>query len=369
MKKKEGDYKIKFMKTEVLNRALGIDISKDSFSMCLCTQDVDLTKEFELGDDFNNDKDGFKKLSKWLSKQGVEKGLTVVLEATGVYHEQLTYYLYEQGFVVCVMQSGRVKRYAQSLDQRSKTDALDSKMLSMLGCERKLTPWIPPSATMRELRFLTRERAALIKERTVEKNRDHANEESVFSHKKATRRFVKRMKLLNTQIEEIEQEMHQIVNKSEELKEKISRLESIPGVSFITSIIVVAETFGFAQFNSSKQLVSFCGYDIVLKESGTYRGQARISKKGNKHIRAALYMPSLTAIRVNPTLKPFYDRLKPKKVKPIIAVVAVQRKLLVLMYTLWKNNADYDANYEQKKAAKINISAARDNRKPKSMIS
>lgn len=369
MKKKDCDSKFNFMKTEVLNRALGVDISKDSFSICLCTQSVALSKEFELGDDIDNDVDGFRKLSKWLKKQGVGKDLVVVMEATGVYHEALTFYLYQQGFHVCVMQSGRVKRYAQSLDQRSKTDALDSKMLSMLGCERKLTPWVPPSPTMQELRFLTRERAALIKERTVEKNRDHANKHSIFSHKKATSRFVKRMKLLNAQIEEIELAMHALVNKNQELKEKVAHLSSIPGVSFITTIIVVAETFGFAQFSSSKQLVSFCGYDIVLKESGTYRGQARISKKGNKHIRAALYMPSLTAIRVNPTLKPFYDRLKPKKVKPIIAVVAVQRKLLVLMYTLWKNNTDYDANFEQKKAAKIKISAARDNRKPKYVIS
>ncbi len=64
--------------------------------------------------------------------------LLVVLEATGVYHQGIAHYLYVHGYSVCVMQSGRVKRYAQSLDQRSKTDSLDSKMLSMLGLELDL---------------------------------------------------------------------------------------------------------------------------------------------------------------------------------------------------------------------------------------
>ncbi|MBN4071049.1 IS110 family transposase [Crocinitomix catalasitica] len=355
---------------EVLNQALGIDMSMDSFSTCLCDLQLDLGKEFILGEDLPNDKGGFLKLTKWLRGLSVNKEkLTIVMEATGVYHEELAHYLFEKGYRVCVMQSGRVKRYAQSLDQRSKTDALDSKMLSMLGSERKLTPWVPPSETMEELRFLSRERAALIKERTVEKNRDHANERARFTHKKAVIRFNKRMKLLNVQIQEIEKEMIQLVSEDPGLKEKVSYLESIPGVSFITSIIVVAETSGFSLFTNSKQLVSYCGYDIVLKESGTYKGQTRISKRGNKHIRAALYMPALTAIRVNPTLKPFYERLKPKKSKPIVAVVAVQRKMLCLMFSLWKNEMFYDPEYEQKKAARVKALAAQDNSRIESGIS
>src|SRR5690606_29773057 len=249
---------------------------------------------------------------------------------------------------------------SSDLEQRSKTDALDSKVLAMLGCERRLTLWEPPSKTLRELRFLSRERSALIKERTVEKNRQHANSRSEFNSHQANKRYKKRMKLLNDQLSEIEFEMSQIVRADEELSRKVKYLESIPGVSFITSVIVVAETFGFSQFTNSKQLTSFCGFDIVLKESGAYKGKTRISKRGNKHIRAALYMPALTAIRVNPTLKPFYERLKPKKAKPRVAVVAVQRKILCLMFSLWKNECFYDAEFEQKKVARVNALATQD---------
>jgi transposase len=161
------------------------------------------------------------------------------------------------------------------------------------------------------------------------------------------------MKLLELQIAEIEAEMEEKASGNVILSQKMVYLKSIPGISFISAITVVAETSGFALINSGKQLTSYAGYDVVMKESGTYRGKTRISKKGNRHVRAVLHMPSMTCVRVNTTLKPFYERLKPKKVKPIIALVAVQRKLLILMYTLWKKEEYYDGEFEQKKAASL----------------
>jgi transposase len=345
----------------LIQESVGIDVSKATLSWGHCGMRSDLSKEFTLGEDVSNELSGFKALLKEVSKITKSDSIVFVLEATGVYHEKLVYYLHGLGFKVVLMQSGRARRYAQSLDQRSKTDALDSRMLSMIGCERELTAWTPPTEEMQELRFLSRERSALIKERTVEKNRNHANERSVFISNASKSRYRKRMKLLNKQIEEVEHEMHQVIKSDEELSCKIKYLISIPGISDITATIVIAETGGFSLFTNAKQLTSFCGYDIVLKESGTYKGQSRMSKKGNKHIRAALYMPALTAVRVNPTLKPFYQRLKPKKAKPIVAVVAVQRKLLCLMYSLWKNECFYDAEFEQKKVARVKALATQDN--------
>ncbi|WP_169727971.1 transposase [Adhaeribacter aquaticus] len=127
-------------------------------------------------------------------------------------------------------------------------------------------------------------------------------------------------------------------------------LESIPGVSFLSAATVVGETCGFNEINSAKQLTSYAGFDVVLKESGNFRGSTKISKKGNKHIRSILYMPSMTAIRVNPTLREFYLRLKPNKAKPIVALVAVQRKLLLLMYSLYKKEEFYSPLPQEKTA-------------------
>ena len=350
--------------TKVLKQALGIDVSKDGLSYCLGILRDNLEKEFIQGKEVSNAKKGFKALEKWLRIVSCKKGLPViVMEATGVYHEDIAYYLYNQGYEVCIMQSGRVKKYAQSLDQRSKTDALDSKMLSMLGCERNLTPWTPPSETLQELKYLSRERSRLVKERSIEKNQYHAMNFSSYGYKQAIKRYKKRIGLLNSQITEIESEMQGIVNKDIVLSAKINFLTSIPGLSFISVATVVAETSGFSLFTSGKQLVSYSGYDVVLRESGNHKGKTKISKKGNKYIRAILHMSSMAAIRLNPTLKPFYDRLKPRKVKPLIAVVAVQRKLLLLMYSLWKNNQYYDPRYEIKKAARKQVLAAQDRSK------
>jgi transposase len=133
------------MKIEILKQSLGVDVSKESISYTLGEVTAELTKQFHPGADLSNDLAGFTKLTKWLSVRVSDKArFVVVMEATGVFHQCLALYRYQQGFMVSIMAPGRVKRYAQSLQQRSKTDSLDSKILSMLGCERELPLWEPP---------------------------------------------------------------------------------------------------------------------------------------------------------------------------------------------------------------------------------
>ncbi len=289
--------KIQHMQQEVLKESLGIDVASDSLSFCLGSLQSDLSKTFKTGKEVSNDEQGFTALGKWIRKnKSMTSFPSIVMESTGVYHEGIAMYLYDQGYAVSILQSGRVKRYAQSLDQRSKTDALDSKMLLMLGCERELTAWEPPSDQMQHLRGLSRERSSLIKERSIELNRAHALNRSVYKDEKAAKRYQVRMDLLNEQIQEIESEMQGVIKTEEVLLKKFNYLLSIPGVSFISAATVIAETLGFSQFENGKQLTSYAGYDIVFRESGNYQGKTRISKKGNKHIRAVLHMPSMTAI-------------------------------------------------------------------------
>lgn len=344
-----------------LKQCLGIDVSKRNLSISLGLLNSNLEKEFISHPDIGNDSGGFKILSRWLKKvlvEGIE--FIIVMEATGVYHQAICNYLYSQGYKVCVMQSGRVKPYAQSLDQRSKTDALDSRMLSMLGLERNLRSWNPPSKELQELKALGRERSSLLKDRNVEINRQEAIESSSYSSSKASKRHLTRLHLITAQILAIEKEMRELVSKTKVLKSRIAYLESIPGVSFISAATVVGETLGFESISGAKQLTSYAGYDVVLRESGNFKGKTKISKKGNSHIRAVLHMPSMTCVRCNPTLKQFYKRLKPQKAKPLVALVAVQRKLLILMFTLWKNETYYDADFEKKKQQEPKVLAAQD---------
>lgn len=105
---------------------------------------------------------------------------------------------------------------------------------------------------------------------------------------------------------------------------------------------MIAETNGFASITSSKQLASYSGLDVVMNQSGQYYGRTKISKKGNRHIRSALYLPAMSAVRYNIRLKQFYENVMQKHKCGKVGIVAVARKMLILIYTLWKNETIYD---------------------------
>ena len=134
-------------------------------------------------------------------------------------------------------------------------------------------------------------------------------------------------------------------------------IKSLPGVGLITVLTIVAETNGFALIRNLRQLSSYAGYDIIENQSGNKQGKTRISKRGNARIRAVLYMAALSVIRHDKgPLRKCYERVahrNPTAYK--VANVAVQRKLLCLIYTLFKNGTTYDP-YFQHKQLKIDSS-------------
>jgi transposase len=148
---------------------------------------------------------------------------------------------------------------------------------------------------------------------------------------------------LNQLIEEIEREIESVVNEDKALKARLEYILSIKGVGLMTVVCIVSETNGFAAISSIKQLTSYAGLDIKLKESGKWKGKSKISKKGNKHIRKSLYFPAFSLIEHDPATKEKYCRLKEKKGIPMVAAVAQQRKLLGLIYTLWKKQEMFSA--------------------------
>jgi transposase len=132
-----------------------------------------------------------------------------------------------------------------------------------------------------------------------------------------------------------------------DLLRKVDNVCSIKGVAFLTAITIISETNGFELIENKAQLVSYAGFDVVERQSGSsVRGKTRISKKGNSHIRRALHYPALSAVRYEGQLRELYKRVTERNPKvKMIGLVAVQRKLLVLIYTLFKKNEPYDPNY------------------------
>ena len=121
---------------------------------------------------------------------------------------------------------------------------------------------------------------------------------------------------------------------------------TLPGVGLLTAAIVLAETNGFELIRNKKQLTSYAGLDVREKQSGTsVKGKPRISKKGNKHLRKAMHLPALAAIRCDERYKTIFTRLVSKHGIKMKATVAIQRKLLELIFTLFKSTQPYDKNY------------------------
>jgi transposase len=333
-----------------VKQVIGIDVSKDTLAVCYGFSTVTQTISYSKPCSFKNDLSGFTKLWQWVEELKDETlDLCFVMEATGVYYENLAYFLSSSGQVVHVLLPNKTKHFAKSLDIKSKTDEIDSKMLTQIGLERKLIKWQPQLENLHTIKQLCREYKDLKEKLTVIKNQLHAKEHAYNTSKQILKRLKTQAKLLETQLLQVEYELKEMCSDDEELNDKISKIQTIPGLSFITIITIIAETNAFQLIENSKQLCSYCGLDVVHNQSGLFKGKSKISKKGNRFIRRALFMPALCAIQHNPTLKEFYDKLVDRKKVKKVGITAVIRKMLVLTYTLWKNNTEFEIDY--KKAA------------------
>ena len=107
----------------------------------------------------------------------------------------------------------------------------------------------------------------------------------------------------------------------------------------------MAETNGFVLVENERQLTSYAGLDVVQRQSGLSAPATRISRRGNVRLRTALYLPAVSSLRYNPQQMAFCARLRARQPSGKPGVIAVMRKLLVLCYSLWKNDCAYDPYY------------------------
>ncbi len=328
-------------------------MSKDTFDAAFTVLLTGQVIKIKRTRKFANTTKGVKEFLIWINKtKGNSLELHITMEATGVYYESLAYSLYDiEDVVVHVLLPSTAKKYFENLNIKTKTDKVDSKNIGQMGLERNLTPWVLHSKIYRHLRTLTREKEQLINERTSVKNKLHAEEYAAQPLKKVVTRYKRRIKYINTQINAVENDLRKLVNSDSNISEKVSKLSTIPGVSFFTVVGIIAETAGFVNVKSIKQLTSYSGLDVVQKESGLWKGKTKISKKGNSHIRRLLYMPTLSVVRYSDTFKANYKRINERKDYKMAGVVAMQRKILGLLYTLWKNDTVYIENYKKEKVA------------------
>src|SRR6266496_1782327 len=276
----------------MIKYSLGIDISMKMFHVCLSVIDNQQQIKVKACRKFTNNVAGFKELCDWIKKHYKQQDipLHIIMEATGVYYEQCAMYLYKKGFTVIVVLPNKAKKYLQATGLKSKNDKIDAKGLAQMGAEKKLDPWQPMNDFYYILRSLTRHHESLQNIKTNINNQLHADNAGMYANKQVGKQLKNLIETIDKQIAEIEKS--------------------------------------------------------IEDQSGKHIGKTKISKKGNSHIRRILHMPAFNVVRykVSPFLQLFNRTLQKHNIK-MKSYVAVQKKILIIIYSLWKRDHAFNEEY------------------------
>jgi transposase len=311
---------------------VGIDLAKLTFDATLLT-----TSGAQHHHTFANTPQGFTQFGTWLKRHKVSQA-HICMEATNIYWEALAAWGHAQGHIVSVVNPSRIKGHAMATMQRNKTDKLDSAVIADFCRAHQPEAWEPMSEAHYHLRALMRHRDDLLQTQLQQKNRlRDTTDKLVRTSLEAV------LKMLATQLKEIDRRIEEHVAAQAELAADMALLTSVVGIATVTAAKVLAEMPRLAEYDSAKAAAADTGVTPSHYESGTsVRRRPRMSKLGKAELRAALYFPAMTAMRWCPGFKAFAEALaKRGKAKKVI-IGAVMRKLMHVMYGVLKHRTPYD---------------------------
>lgn len=315
---------------------LGIDISKRDFHCVLRVGEKKYRRTFR------NHPDGFSELMVWLAKH-TQEPVHACLEATGTYGEALAEFLYARQQTVSVVNPKRIHDYAKSKLSRNKTDALDAELIADFCLTQHPDPWAPLPEEVRELRDLLRHLEDLLNMHTQENNRLLAGVHS----KEVLKMLEQHLAFLEEQIEELKKRIQKHIDDHPDLKKQRDLLASIPGIGELTAAKLLG--YNIQSFTSTRDLVAYAGLNPQKKLSGTsVHGKPQLSKVGSGSLRKAMYFPAVCAMRYNPIVKEFSERLKARRKHTMVVVGAAMRKLLCLALGVLKSGQPFDPHYVSK---------------------
>ena len=259
----------------------------------------------------------------WLDGQALQ-GLFIVHEATGHHDRVLRQVLARHGIASARLNPMMAKRFAQATGQRAKTDAIDARVLSRLGASLH-PPADPPGCARRErLVALVRLRDQLVDNRAKERQRLSAVflDEIAAVHREM-------IDLLNERIDRVERQIREAIQSDRQMAERAALLDSVPGIGPVSAATLIALMPELGQANP-KKLAALAGLAPFNHDSGALRGHRKIAG-GRRRVRHALYMTAISAARFNPKVRHTYDTLIEKGKPAKLALIAVARKLLVIV--------------------------------------
>src|SRR5512139_1431307 len=321
---------------------LGMDVAKAKLDCCLL---LDATAGRRKTKVVANSKSGITDLLAWVAKQHIApEALHVVMESTGIYHEQAALALTDAGVAVSIVNPAQVKDFGRGLAVRTKTDGVDSFVLARYGTLLKPAAWTPPAPESRVLQALLARREAIAQDLQRERNRQE-KAESTDTPEQIRQSLSDSIAFLGKQLAQLQQDIDRHIDRHPDLKEDLALLQSIPAVGPQVGNNMLAVMHSH-HFGSAEQLAAYLGLVPVERQSGSsVQGRARLSKAGPARIRAMLYMAAIVATRYNPHVKAVYVRLLARGKSKMSALGAAMRKLVHLCFGVIKTRQPYQGNY------------------------
>lgn len=304
----------------------GIDVGKANLQLALLLPDGKFIERC-----FANTPDERAKLVLLCQERRVT---LAVMEATGGLELDIAADLAGEQIPVSVITPAQSKAFAKALNQLAKTDPLDARLLAAFAARIRPDASRIPSENQRSLRELAARRRQITAQLVQEKNRLQQ------AHDKRVKTSVgNAIAFLEKQLAEIDRHLGELITAEPELKLAVERLDSVPGIGVDTAIqlVVCCPELGAL---SRQKIAALAGLAPLDHQSGGHDGQRSIHG-GRACVRAALYMVTLAAIRFNPLIKEFYDRLVAAGKKKMVALVAAMRKLLIILNSILRNKTSW----------------------------
>lgn len=321
---------------------LGMDVSKEKLDCCLLHDAAETKRKDKV---VANSPSGLATLLCFVEKEGIPPDeLHVVMEGTGVYHQLAAETLCDAGVTVSIANPAQVKDFGRGMAVRTKNDTKDSFVLARYGALLKPPAWTPPSPAARQLQAYIAREDAIKKDLQREQNRKEKSvigrvPQDVLGSIDATIEF------LEAQLKAIRKMITSHINKHPDLKDDMKLLTSIPGVGPEAGhhMLSVMHTH---QFRSAEQMAAYLGLVPVERQSGSsLHARPKLSKAGPARMRAALYMPAVSALTWNPHVRALKQLLAAKGKSPMAIVGAAMRKLVHLCFGVVKTRTKYSPKH------------------------
>jgi transposase len=306
--------------------SVGVDMAKYKFDAAFVYGDND-----SAVDTFENTNVGIRKFVRKLQKQKTAGAVPCVLESTGLYHLNMALMVHQAGYTVSVINPLITKKYQHSSIRNAKTDTIDALRLAEIGLKEPKLPVFSGNIPSIEAKKLACYMSKL---------------ENIKKQMKASMHFVKMTQDitgLDIDLDHSEEAMSELEEQILVITEKIKSLapveaktisDNVYGLSH-EKVSVVLSMLGDKQFTSRDQLIAFVGLDVMPRQSGTWRGKGRLSKRGNPYLRRVLYQIAWGLKQNNETFKKKYEELRAKGVNYVTTLIILARKFLRGLYAFY----------------------------------